>query len=79
MKRRRAAKRSKRSAIVPAVVFAAGLSVAAGVVPNIDGCSDDTMILGVAAQFGDMDHQVGLFDVAARAFDMAVADLSETD
>lgn len=77
MKRREA---KKRSAIVPAVVFAAGLSVAAGVVPNIIGCSEDQVVmLGVAADFGDMSHPYGLFDVAVRAFDMAVADLSQTD
>ena len=76
MKRRGA---KKRSAIVPGVVFAVGLSVAAGVVPNIVGCSDDVMMLGVAAELGDMSHSYGLFDVAVRAFDMSVADLSETD
>lgn len=73
--KRRASK--KRSAIVPAMVFAAGLSVAAGVVPNIVGCDDNPM-LGVAAQFGDMAQHVGL-DVAAHAFDMSVSDLRETD
>ncbi len=75
MKRRGA---KKRSAIVPAAVFAVGLSVAAGVVPNIVGCSDDQMMLGVAADFADMSNRYGL-DVAARAFDMAVGDLRETD
>jgi hypothetical protein len=76
MKRRSA---KKRSAIVPAVVFAAGVSVAAGVVPNIVGCDNGVMMLGVAAEFGDMSHSVGLFDVAYVAFDMSVRDLSETD
>lgn len=74
----RSAKR--RSAIVPAAVFAVGLSVAAGVVPNIVGCDENqVMMLGVAADFGDMSHSYGLFDVAVRAFDMAVVDLSGTD
>ncbi len=76
MKRRNG---KKRSAIVPAVVFAAGLSVAAGVIPNIVGCSDDATMLGVAAEFADMSRQVGLFDVAILAFDMSVADMGETD
>jgi len=76
MKRRRA---KRRSAIVPAMVFAAGLSVAAGVVPNIVGCSDNTTILGVAGDFADMAHSYGLLDVAFVGFDMSVADLSETD
>ncbi len=74
--------KKKRSAIVPAVVFAAGLSVAAGVVPNIVGCDNGAMMLGVAAQFGDMgdmSHSYGLFDVAYVAFDMAVSDLRGTD
>ncbi|HXU69446.1 MAG TPA: hypothetical protein VN947_08955 [Polyangia bacterium] len=67
----------KRSAIVPAAVFAAGLSVAAAVVPNIVGCDSDATMLGVAAEFADM-ARYGL-DVAYHAFDMSVADLSETD
>jgi hypothetical protein len=82
LQRERPMKRSKgrkRSAIVPAAVFAAGLSVAAGVVPNIVGCSDRVMMLGVAADFGDMSHSYGLFDVAFVGFDMSVSDLSETD
>jgi hypothetical protein len=68
----------RRSAIVPAAVFAAGLSVAAAVVPNIVGCDSDSTMLGVAAEFADMARTYGL-DVAYVAFDMSVADLSETD
>ncbi len=58
--------KKRRSAIVPAVVFAAGLSVAAGVIPNIVGCSDDSD-LGTTG--------VGL-DVAYLGFDMSGKDLS---
>lgn len=71
--------REKRSAIVPAVVFAAGLSVAAAVVPNIVGCSADATMLGVAAELGDLSDSYGLFDVAFRGFDMSVTDLAKSD
>ena len=55
-----------RSAIVPGVVFSMALATAAGVVPNIVGCSDDTE-----------QQQGGGLDVAFSAFDMARArDLS---
>jgi len=59
------ARKNRRSAIVPAVVFSATLALGAAVVPQIAGCSgDDTTTIGYG------------LDVARRAFDMSHEDMS---
>jgi hypothetical protein len=65
-------KSARRSAIVPAIVFSAGLMSGAAVVPMLAGCGDRSEKATVAG--------IG-FDVAAQGFDMSgftVADVGFT-